>query len=212
MSVSRDPSCTPYSGVGRPFKDIPRDAPGALLAEYLRHLVELSGLTTREIGQLAHTGHTTISQNLDGRLPKHWETVAGTIRAIFKALDVAGRDIGWTPATVANHARVFFDYGHGFPPATEAPRAGDQVVEFDLYRLADQAIDQRWGRVIPLPRSADADIPMTAADVAEHVAALYDCAEQTGVDLAEVLRLLLTEEARRRAPGTGADGSAGAGG
>jgi hypothetical protein len=202
-------------GVGRPFKDIPRDAPGVLLAEYLRHLVELSELTTREIGQLSHTGHTTISQNLDGRLPKHWETVDGNIRAIFKALDVTGRDIGWTPAKVANYARVLFEHCHHYP--SSQPRAQGQVVEFDLYNLGVQALrgeqprpsDQPWARVIPMPRSAEADLSPTAGDVAEQVADLYDRARRTGVDLTELLRLLLAEEARRRAPGSATDSAGG---
>ncbi len=203
--------------MGRPFKDIPPDAPGAILAEYLRVLVDRTEMTTRQIGELSHTGHTTISQNLSGRLPSRWETVDTTIRAIYRALRVTGRDIGWSQDEVRAQARALWEHCRAYPRAR--PAAAGIVVELDLYPASAVGHDAP-ARVIPLPRTGDgatrrpaeltpgrspAEITTgrspagitTGRSPAEIVEELCEAAARTGTDLPELLRLMLDQRAGR---------------
>jgi hypothetical protein len=196
------------TGVGRPFKDIPADAPGAILAGYLRVVVDRTGMTTRQIGELSHTGHTTISQNLSGRLPSRWETVDTTIRAIYRALRVTDRDIGWSQDEVRAQARALWEHCRAYPPAR--PAAAGIVVELDLYPAPAVGHDAP-ARVIPLPRTGDGatrrtpELTMgrspaeitTGRSPAEIVVELCEAAARTGTDLPELLRLMLDQRAGR---------------
>lgn len=76
--------------MGRHSKEIPADAPGRSLAEFMRQLHREAGLTWREIADGCYVTHTTLSQNADGRLTPSWSPVHAWFLEFYRAMDHHG--------------------------------------------------------------------------------------------------------------------------
>lgn len=79
--------------MGRHSKEIPADAPGRSLAEFMRQLRLEAGLTWREIADRCFVSHTTLSQNADGRLTPSWAPVHAWFTEFYRAMDHYGIEL-----------------------------------------------------------------------------------------------------------------------
>jgi hypothetical protein len=97
--------------VGRPYKCVPGEAPGAALNRFQRRLKARVGLTYRTIARLSHTSYTALSQNADGRLPARSATVEAWVDAIYRAAAAKRIDIGWSQETATEVALALWEHG-----------------------------------------------------------------------------------------------------
>ena len=93
--------------MSRSWKLIPDDREGKILAQYLRGVLNTSGLTVTQVAKAAHMSRSGVSQTIDGRLPK-WNTVEHMLHHIHQAAEKAGRT-DLIPADLTSHAKALWD-------------------------------------------------------------------------------------------------------
>jgi hypothetical protein len=104
--------------MGNKDKPIAEDRPAKILAEYLRHARQLTGVTYRQMAKPGFCRYNTLSQTVDGRL-KHWATYQRFISVLREAAKLAGTADN-LPADLEEHAEHLWRQakaGRGLPAA-----------------------------------------------------------------------------------------------